>query len=55
MMLLTVSDYVYLYSDLPPMVARLEKTLRSVMFSGQDWMLRKPDREKATNGKEQTH
>lgn len=24
------------------MVARLEKTLRSVMFSGHDWMFRKP-------------
>ena len=32
----------YLNRDLPPMVARLEKTLRSVMFSGQDWMFREP-------------
>lgn len=32
----------HLYKDLPPMVARLEKTPRSVMFSGHDWMLRKP-------------
>lgn len=24
------------------MVARLEKTPRSVMFSGQDWMFKKP-------------
>ena len=35
-----VGELVYLYSDLPPMVARLEKTLRSVMFSGHDWILR---------------
>lgn len=27
---------VYLYSALPPIVARLEKTLKSVMLSGQD-------------------
>lgn len=33
---------VYLYSALPPIVARLEKTLKSVMLSGQDWMFRKP-------------
>lgn len=32
----------HLYKDLPPIVARLEKTPRSVMFSGHDWMLRKP-------------
>lgn len=31
-----------LYSVLPPMVAKLENTLRSVMLSGQDWMFRKP-------------
>lgn len=33
---------VYLYSALPPTVAKLEKTLKSVMLSGQDWMFRKP-------------
>lgn len=33
---------VYLYKALPPIVARLEKTLKSVMLSGQDWMFRKP-------------
>ena len=33
---------VYLYSALPPIVAKLEKTLKSVMLSGQDWMFRKP-------------
>lgn len=32
----------YLYNALPPMVARLENTLKSVMLSGQDWMFRKP-------------
>lgn len=32
----------HLYKDLPPMVARLEKTPRSVIFSGHDWILRKP-------------
>lgn len=34
---------VYLYSALPPIVAKLEKTLKSVMLSGQDWMFRKPE------------
>lgn len=33
-----------LYSVLPPMVAKLENTLRSVMLSGQDWMFRNPKR-----------
>lgn len=33
----------YLYNALPPIVARLEKTLRSVMLSGHDWMFRKPE------------
>lgn len=33
---------VYLYSALPPIVAKLEKTLKSVMLSGHDWMFRKP-------------
>lgn len=37
-----MASVAYLYSALPPMVARLEKTLRSVMFSGQDWMFRNP-------------
>lgn len=33
---------MYLYSVLPPIVAKLENTLKSVMFSGQDWMFKKP-------------
>lgn len=36
---------MYLYSVLPPMVATLENTLKSVMLSGQDWMFKKPKQE----------
>lgn len=36
----------YLYRALPPIVTKLEKTLKSVMFSGHDCMFKYPEGEK---------